>query len=536
MEESLNISDYLSIIKRRKWSIILPILIFMLAAIIAILVIPPKYRASSTILIEEQEIPRDFVASTITGYADQHLQMINQRIMSSARLLEIVNRFNLYEEYRGRWTTEYIIEEMRKATKFQTISADIVDRRTGRPSAATIAFSISFDGQKPAVVQQVVTVLASFYLQENLRAREQQTAGASKFLEDETMDLKKQLAALDANISAFKKQNMDFLPELLQVNIQAIERIERELDQLNDQLRTLREKESYYVTQLASIPPEAASQDKALLRELKARLVQIESRYSDRHPDVIKTRSEIAQLEERLNLKPGEKGSKDVQAAKSAAPIPEQSDNPAYVALVSQLASVKSEIGSVKRLIDNQQKKRDSYRRRLELTPKVEEEYKILLAERNNTQAKYDDLMRKSMEAKVSQGMEKGQMGERFTIIDPARLPEKPVSPNIPAFLLIGLILGIGAGVGVASVMEFSDQSVRSIRGLSRATGLPVLGEIPVIVTRGDLEKARNRKILWFAGIFVVVISGVVIFHLFIMDLDIFWAKIMRVIDRYAVF
>ena len=325
---------------------------------------------------------------------------------------------------RQKKTTEEIIGKMRKDIAFKTISADVVDNRTGRPSAATIAFSLSYDGPKPELVQQVAGVLASLYLEENLKVREQQSAGTFKFLEDEAQDLKAQLAAIDTSVSAFKKKNMDALPELLQINLQSLERTERDMDQMNDQLRTLREKESYLQSQLASMPTETDSQDKALLKELKARLVQLESRYSDKYPDVIKTRSEIASLEERLGY--------------PSARSPEKPDNPAYVNLASQLAGAQSEIESVKRQIEEMRRKRDDYRKRVENTPKVDETYKGLMSERNNLQAKYDDLMRKSMEAKVSKGLEKEQMGERFNLIDPARLPEKPVKPNIPAILLIG--------------------------------------------------------------------------------------------------
>jgi hypothetical protein len=158
----------------------------------------------------------------------------------------------------------------------------------------------------------------------------------------------------------------------------------------------------------------------------------------------------------------------------------------------------------------------------------VEEGYKAILSERNNMQAKYDDLMKKYMEAKVAHGMEKEQMGERFTLIDAAKLPEKPVSPNIPAILLIGLILGIGAGAGVASLQEYNDQSVRGFDELARVTGFPVLASIPEIINQEDISARRKtfRKVA--AGFGIAVIAGLLIFHFFVMDLDVFWARLMR--------
>jgi polysaccharide biosynthesis transport protein len=136
--------------------------------------------------------------------------------------------------------------------------------------------------------------------------------------------------------------------------------------------------------------------------------------------------------------------------------------------------------------------------------------------------------MKKTMEAKVAQGLEKEKMGERFTIIDPARLPEKPVKPNVPAILLIGLFLGIGVGVGTASLREFNDQSVRNPDVLTAITHLPVLVTVPEIIIEKDIlaRKTMLKRLLITA--IVVCVAGLILFHFFIMDLDILWARFSR--------
>ncbi|MEM2983404.1 MAG: Wzz/FepE/Etk N-terminal domain-containing protein, partial [Candidatus Bathyarchaeia archaeon] len=204
-QETKTIQDFKEILKRRKWSFILPLLIVFIIGTIVAFALPPIYRSTATILIEEQEIPREYVMSTVTSYAEQRLQSINQRIMSSSRLLEIINRFNLYADLRKKWVIEEIIEKMREDIKFQTISADVVDRRTGRPTAATIAFTVSYEGKNPALVQQVANVLASLYLEENMRTREEQTVGATRFLEEELKEVQAKLANLDARIAQYKQ-------------------------------------------------------------------------------------------------------------------------------------------------------------------------------------------------------------------------------------------------------------------------------------------------------------------------------------------
>jgi hypothetical protein len=151
-----------------------------------------------------------------------------------------------------------------------------------------------------------------------------------------------------------------------------------------------------------------------------------------------------------------------------------------------------------------------------------------LITQRNNLQAKYDDLTKKYMESKVASGLEKGQMGERFTLIDAARLPEKPVKPNIPAILIIGLVLGMGAGVGSASLKEFSDTSVRTADALEAATSMVVLAGIPEIVTEEDISRVKKRRIALLIGIVLFIVVCLVAIHFLVMDLDVLWARLMR--------
>jgi polysaccharide chain length determinant protein (PEP-CTERM system associated) len=514
MEQSKTITfkDFVTIVRRRRWALIVPALAVFLLSVVVILVWEPVYRSTSTILIEEQEIPREYVMATVTSYAEQRLQSINQRIMSSSRLLEIINRFNLYADKRNRFTTEEIVENMRKKDiKFTTITADVVDPHSGIAKPATIAFSLSYEGKNPLVVQQVANVLASLYLEENIRVVQQQTTSTTKFLEDEMKDVQAKLVELEKKIAVYKEKNPRSLPELLQYNLQTLDWTDRNYEQFNDQLRTLKEKESYLKSQLASMLPQAE-----LLKELRAKLISLKSKYSDEYPDVKKTKAEIAELEKKSNYD-------DVQTN-----IPKKQDNPAYVALDAQLSSIQSEISSVKRQIEDAKKKKNDYSQRLEMSPRVEEGYKNLLVERNNTQLKYDDLMKKFMEARVAHGLEKGQMGERFTLIDPARLPEKPVIPNRPAILLIGLFLGIGAGVGTASLQETTDKSARSSEDLAKNFPFPVLAEIPEIITLQD-ERRRHRRLKIIAGgVVLSLVIIVVIFHFFVMDLDVLWARLTR--------
>lgn len=505
--------DYLEIIKRRKLSLILPALIVFLAAAAVAVALPSIYESVSTILIEEQEIPDDFVTATVSSYAEQRLQSINQRIMSSSRLLEIIKRYNLYADLREKWTTEEVIEKMREDIELEPTSAEVLDRRTGRATEVMIAFTLSYEGKNPTVVQQVANMLASLFLSENLKLREQQTKETSEFLENELEKIKTKLQELDTKITAFKEQNINALPELLQVNIQSLNNLENNIERFNEQLRSLKEREGYLHTQLVSIPPdEEARRDEQRLEELKVQLAMLRTRYSDEYPDVKKAIADIQEL-----------GKKLAQSKKSDKP-----DNPAYVTLASQLASTRVDIGSVKRQIREFEKKADDYRSRIEAMPRVEESYQVMVTERNNLQAKFDDLMRNVMESRMAHGLEKEQKGERFTMIDPARLPEKPYKPNRLAIMLIGVVLGIGAGIGLASLREFSDDTVWNADQLLRMASYPVLAGIPEIRTSADIARKRMMRMAGVGAFLLLIVAGVVVFHFLVMDLDVFWAKLMR--------
>ena len=338
----MTINDYGQIVNRRKWSLILPMVMVFMAAGIVALALPSIYKSTSTILIEEQDIPVDFVMTTVTSFAEQRLQSIHQRIMSFTKLYEIINRFNLYPELRKKWTSEEIVAKMREDILLKPISAEINDRRTGRPSTATIAFTLSYEGKDPNTVQKVANMITSLFLEENLRVREKQATETSEFLENEMEKVKANLSDLDAKMAVFKSEHVNELPELLQVNMQSLNNSESSIARLNEQLRNLQEREGYLETQLASISPdiEAEKRDKARLADLKLQLVHLQTQFSEQYPDVIKTKAEIAELE-----------AKEKNASKEGDSTAERPDNPAYITLASQLSSTRSEIISVKRQI-----------------------------------------------------------------------------------------------------------------------------------------------------------------------------------------
>ncbi len=533
MEPIQTPGDLLAIIKRRKWDLLIPMVSIFLISVIIAIVLPPTYKATTTILIEQQDVPLDYVKAAVSTYAEQQMQIINQRIMSTERLLYIINRLNLYPDLKDTMQNEEIINRMRKSIVLDPISVNVVDPRTGRQSSATIAFTISYEGKRdPRKVLEVANELASFFLEENSKIREQKATGVSKFLQDELGKLKADLDRIDTQISLFKKKHSQNLPEMMQINMQSINETQQKIDLLENQLIQLKERDGDLKTQLASTPRSFTGTEGQRLNELKLRLVNLKNQYSEVHPDVIKTKAEITELEERL------KSSLNNDST-------DRPDNPAYITLASELSRNQSDIATTKAQIRDLNTRLNEYKRHIELTPQVESEYKTLMMERENTQTKYDDLSRKHMESMVSQGLEKEQKGERFTIIDPARLPEKPYKPNKFAIMFLGLVLGIGVGVGTAAAREYTDTSVRNANTLEQVTSYPVLASIPVILLQNETVKRgrsgirdkwmrvsigfiRDKWMRVGIALFLFALCGLIIIHFFVMDLYILWAKLNR--------
>jgi succinoglycan biosynthesis transport protein ExoP len=577
MNEMMSISDIKGIIRRRRKEFLFFFsLLFIIAGVIS-LVLPPIYLSKSTILIENQQIPDEYVKSSITSYAEERLEMIKQQVMSRTKLMGIIEEFGLYKEMRQRYTTEETVAKMRDDINLETINANVMDRRTGRPSEATIAFTLSYEGKTPSTVQRVANVLASLYLEENLRAREQQASNTTAFLQQELDELKEQIGLFQNRISDFKKAYYGELPEFSSVNLEAVARLNRDLEQTSTQINLLKERKILLDGQLANVDPllPVVTEDGKMtmnpqerLKYLRLELISLQGIFRDKHPDIIRLKQSIHELESQVEADDGsiekirklnelkgelasaegrlepehpeviklsnevENLSQEVEKLKVERAVyrlgEQEPDNPAYINLRTQLASTQMEIDSLEEQRKEIYQEISDYEKRLENAPMVEQEYNNLMGDYENAKFKYNEIMHKLMEARVAQGMEESQQGERFTIVEPAQLPEKPYKPNRMAIMLIGFVLAFGAGVGISAVRESLDASVKTADELFSLTGAPVLSVIPEMESDEDM-RARKRKnaILILSGIGVVAVA-VVLVHLYVMPLEILWIKIQK--------
>jgi polysaccharide biosynthesis transport protein len=531
MEENvLTPTDYWKILKRRKWFLLLPFFFIVIISGAVALLLPPVYKSTATILIEQREIPEEYVTASMTTFAEQRIQSINQRVLTSTRLIELINQFDLYAEDRQKKTIDEIIDSMRLDIKLEPVSVQIADRRTGRAAMATIAFTLSYEGKDPRKVQNVANTITSLFLEEDLKVRKEQASSTYEFFEAETERVQRDLAEHESRLALFKQQHGNTLPEQFQVNMQALENVQRIIDRTRENLRSLREKESSLESELANTPKdiqdtmyqrERKEDDERRLESLRMELINLRTKFSDQYPDVKKLKQEIAELSEKIVQDKARQESEKTTRQ-------EQINNPAYVTMRARLAGIRTDIASLRNNLANLEKEAAEYQARLAATPEVEQKYNALLNQRNTLNHKLSDLQAKMMEARVSQTLETEQKGERLSLVESARLPDKPFKPNRLAIALIGIVLGIGAGVGLAAMAEFADTSFRDGDSLTRATGFPVLTEVTWIITPQERMKMRIKRITIFIVAVGIIAGAVFLFHLYVMDLDVLWARVMR--------
>ncbi len=578
MEEDMKgLGDYVAVLKRRKVQFIATVFAILTISAAIALLWPPTYRSSATILIEQQEIPADLVRSTVTSYADQRIQLISQRVMTSANLQRIIEQFGLYEKELQTESLLMVLEKMRENIELEMITADVVDPKHGRPVAATIAFTISFDYEVPTMAQRVANELVSLFLNENLKQRSNLAGEASTFLREEARKLEQQVAALETALADFKEKNVNRLPELVQLNLQLMERTERELAEVQRQIRALEERRIYLESELAQIAPnslrysatgERIFSPEDRLTDLRAKFITASAVYAENHPDLKKMRKEIAALERELqpdgmalelqtqlkdldtqrielaerysdqhpDVKRIQNSIKNMQLVldqelikeKPENPSAPKPDNPAYIQLQAQLEAAKSELSSFRKNREELLAKLDEYEKRITSAPQVEKEYRNLTRDYENALAKYQEIKAKQMEAELAETLEKENKGERFSLVEPPQRPEEPVSPNRLAIMFLGFVFAMIGGVGVTATAEALDGAIHGPRGVVRATGMPPLAVIPCITNAVDRRRKRLRQL---AGVLLVLsaVGGVLLsVHLLFMPLDVLWFSLLR--------
>jgi uncharacterized protein involved in exopolysaccharide biosynthesis len=540
------------------------------------LLLPPTYTSGATILIEQQEIPQELVRSAVTSFADQRVQVISQRVMTTQNLLSLIERYNLYPDIRLTKPREVLLQTMRNDISMKMISADVIDPRSGRPTQATIAFSVNYKSHSPDLAVKVANDLTSLYLNENLTSRTQMAEQTSSFFSEEAARQQARIIEFDKKLSEFKQKNQDRLPEVEQLNTQVSERTQMDLREAENRIAAIDSQRVLLEAQLAQINPTMQvysetglrvmnSEDR--LKALKSQLAGYKARYAPGHPDIINTEREVEGLEKQVKADDGtsdvarqledakaqlaraqEKYApehpdvvrlthevQELQKAVAAAPATgtlarerAHADNPAYIQVKGQLDALGVERESALKKRDDLRAKLDDYERRLAQEPAVERQYRELARDLDSAQLKYQEIRSKQTEVQVSQNLETEHKGERFTMIEPPLPPEKPISPNRMLILAMGFVLSLGAGAGAAMLRDSLDLSVRGVQDIRSLLSVPPLVAVPLIVTRAERKRQKRVLILSWNGAVVSLIGLAAAVHFLVRPLDVVWATLLR--------
>jgi len=488
----------------------------MIVGIYFALTLPKIYGANTLILVQPQKVPSNFVQSLVSVGINERISTIRQQILSRSNLEKIIEDFKLFSEpEHAKMYTEDKIESLRTR-----IAVNVTRARSGAD-----AFSISFEGKNPERIMRIANSLASYFINENLKVREAQAIGTSDFLDDQLSSMRKRLVGLEEALKQYHTKHMGSLPEQLQTNLRILDRLQQQLDARQQSSGDTKNRLAA-LEQLLSEKPNAPvagsstadnrrvdseSEDSTDLEQLKEQLKALKARYTDKHPDVVRLKRTIAKL--------GGEIEKQTEEVTAEATLPEASKPDHTTMQKRRRDEINREIANQDAEISEIIKQIAIYQQRVEDTPKREQELLTLNRDYNNMQQAYSSLLGRKLEAEISVDMEKKQKGEQFRILDSAKLPEKPVSPDMKKIFALSLAAGLGVGGGIVFLFFYFDSSFRRPEEVESVLGVSVLATLPKVYQDKDIKKQRLNLILsllslavslaLLAGFVLLTIKGV---------------------------
>jgi polysaccharide chain length determinant protein (PEP-CTERM system associated) len=514
-EQEKPIKYYVDMAIRRKWFIIFPLAISIVASFVFYKYLPKIYRADTLILVQPHIVPESYVRPTITTSIADRLNTVSQEILRRTTLEKVIHNLNLYPDLRKKASIEEVIEIMRK-------SIGVNLQTEGLRGRGQNTFTISYEGEEPQTVMDVVNQLATTFIEENIKTREQQAESTSIFLSKELSDIENQLIRKEAEIKNFRERNMGKLPQQLDANLRILERLQQQLATIHTSIKAAEDRSLIFQNQIGqlkkpvpsqisrtvpreqtppgeeNILPERAPEDPIITQWnlLKRDLNAARSKYTENHPDVIDLKRKISNLEPAVKevmekqkaiheARQKEIRTRQERAAQGRIPLEViEPTDPATERLVAQYhEQYTAALLEAERLRGEEKKLKEeilTYQGRIEDTPKLEQELTLLNRDYDLLKSTYQSLKDKRIQSQMAETFEKKHViGGQFKILDPAVYPEKPVRPDPNRILMIGAIIGLVAGLGLAWFRESLDESFHSEEELEADLGLPILANLP---------------------------------------------------------
>jgi polysaccharide chain length determinant protein (PEP-CTERM system associated) len=486
----LSMDDYLAMLRRRLRVILIPVLLAPLAGFLVSYVFPPKFTSQSTVLVEGQKVPDSLVQSVITADFTQRIQTLSQQVLSPSRLRPVIESLNLAKpdeenklisDIQQNMSVQPVITSMSAAANAAGISG-AKKKKASASEGPLPGFNVVYIDSNAVRAQRICNAMTSLIVDENLHSRAEVASSTTDFLSRQVEDAKRAIDDQDAKLANFKRQYMGQLPGDADNNMRMLMSLNTQLDATTQTLSRAQQDRAYTESMLAqqtaawkssqsSTNPQTLEQQ---LNQLQSQLLQLQARYTEDHPDVIKTKADIAEVQKKL---------KEINSA--AANATESTDK-ASGAEPPEVRQLRLQIHQYQSVIEQatlDQKRLQSqigvYQSRTAMSPNVEEQYKLLTRDNDNAQAFYKDLLAKKSSAELGTSMENQQQGEQMHILSTASLPDSPSFPNRPIFAAGGLGAGLALGMIIAIFLEFSDKSIRTEKDAAAIMDLPLLISVP---------------------------------------------------------
>ncbi len=519
-KSQFDIGRYLDIARRRYIHFLVPLFVGWILVWGSSWVLPPRYKSSTLILVEQPTMPRNYVTPNVSDDLQDRLQSITQQILSRTRLLLIIDKLHLYGGQQGRMTPDGKVAAMRK---------DIDIELVRDPSGAITAFRVSYSAPDPHTAQEVTSELTNLFIDENTRVREQESEDTTEFIKSQLTSASASLSDQEAKVRAFQATHEGELPTQQASNLQILSGLQAQLQGEQDALNTAKQQRVYAqslidqyravqgTTRTATGAPTGMAIIDQQLDTLRQKLADLSTRYTDQYPEVQQVKDEIAKTEKEreqalANLKNDkDKSSGDMQA------VTDPAQGAPLLQMQSQLKADDIEIANREQAITNLKARINDYQGRLSEEPAVEQQLADLTRGYDQSKANFDDLLKKENDSQMATSMEQMQEGERFTMLDPPSLPLKPDFPNRLKMCGAGVGAGLVLGIALVAGLEFLDDRMHGEKEIQALLPVAVISEIPEIVTPSDVRSGKIRMALgWTVAAFVVlsILAGTAVSYL----------------------
>ncbi len=507
--------DFLAIAWARRWFVFVPFVLATIGAVGYAMVQPNRYSAKTAIIITPQQVPANFVQSTVTSMLADRLQMIREQVMSRTRLERVIEEFNLYPEMRANRIMQDVIEQMRQ---------DIDVRITPSRRTDSGSFTVEYQSDNPRTALLVTERLASLFIRENQTDRAVLADATSQFLDAQLEEARRRLLDHEKKLQEYRTRNSGSLPTQVNSNLQGIQTAQMQLQALQEQSNRDRDRRLFLERSLgdlnANYGPDPTSTEPgaqpttaaARLEAAREALRGLELRLKPEHPDMQRARRIIADLEKQVDA---EELGQPVSATPAPAPVASKRPTTAERARQTRIADLQAEIVTLDRRLSQRQSEENklrsnlaTYQARVEAAPVRESELVELMRDYDILKVTYNDLLRKSESSKLAVSLEQRQIGEQFKIVDGARLPEKPISPDRPRIITMGAAIGLMFGLVLVGLLEYRDSTLKTDADVVSALALPVLALIPPMVTKAEERvMAKRRRLTAWASLAVLLVT-----------------------------